>query len=766
MKILLIHADFIEFEAKKKAIKQAEEGIKEGKQRVDECLVVFTAVEKRDEQNVRGVIQRYVQEIKDVATQVKVKNIVLYPYAHLSSQLASAAVAEQVLRDAEKILKKEFTVSRAPFGWYKAFTLQSKGHPLSELSREFGPESGQQQPAFLPQNIRATEKDDPQANPTYRKLLDFLDKNKAEYKLIGHAPEGRTEIVSPLRGNTLAQAAKCMVVMVKLGKDDKKFILGVVPGDAKINLAVIKQLFQGTYVSFATKDVAEQLAASVSGTILPFSFNPKLELIVDPRLLENEELYFNAARLDRSMVLKKNDYVRLAKPRLEKIAEYSQPLVGDIKNSREVSSLEEPFDREMLLKKLSKQNMSAEPARNGLKSNVELGKELDLYIVNEVIGSGLPLLTPRGATIRREIERFIVDEELKRGYLHTSTPVLAKSDLYKISGHWQHYKDNMFVLPVGEEVFALRPMTCPFHFTIYKSKSRSYRELPLRYAEIASLFRNEKSGELMGLTRIRQFTLADAHLICRPDQLEEEFATVVDLIHYVAKTLKMDGLWYRFSKWDPQNKEKYVDNPPAWASTQATMKKILDRLNIKYIEAENEAAFYGPKLDVQYKNVFGKEDTLLTVQIDFGLPENFDLTYVDEHNEKKRAMVIHRSSVGCLERTMAYLLEKTQGNLPLWLNPLQVKIVTVNDASIAFAREVERNLEAGGIRIEIDDNTETMGRKVREAQLQKVNYILTIGDQEVEKKVLAVRTRAGEIKFNVPVKEFLAQLLKEIEDRK
>jgi len=579
MKILTIHADFIEFEAKKKALKDAPEAPKE-KQRVEECLVIFTAVEKCDEENLPGTLQQYVQEIKNVAQQVTVKNIVLYPYAHLSSQLSSPKAAEKVLHDAQTLLQDKYKVTCAPFGWYKAFTLSCKGHPLSELSREF--------------------------------------------------------------------TAKGRVIAKK--------------------------------------------------EALPIH-------------------------------------------------------------------LEEPFDHENLLKRLSKVSMSTEPGKEGKKSNVELGKELDLYLVNEVIGSGLPLLTPKGATIKRELERFIVDEELKRGYLHTATPVMAKSDLYKISGHWQHYKENMFSFNVGEEVFALRPMTCPFHFTIYKSKPRSYRDLPLKYAEMATLFRNEKSGELMGLTRIRQFTLADAHIICTPEQLEGEFAKVIDLVNYVTKTLKMDGLWFRFSKWDSKNKEKYVDNPQAWESTQAAMKRMLDKLKIKYIATENEAAFYGPKLDVQYKNVFGKEDTLLTVQIDFMAPESFDLTYTTEDNSKKRPMVIHRSSLGCVERTMAYILEKTQGNLPLWLSPVQVKVVTINDNVISFAQDVVNQLREHGLRVELNSATETIGRKVREAQLEKVNYIVTIGDKEVEKKVVAVRSRAGKVTFDVKLANFIEQLRKEIRER-
>ena len=305
--------------------------------------------------------------------------------------------------------------------------------------------------------------------------------------------------------------------------------------------------------------------------------------------------------------------------------------------------MEDSKEIEHLKDKLSKIKMSAPRGKGDLKSNVELGRDLELYIVSEVVGQGLPLLTSRGATIKREIERFIVDEEIKRGYSHVSTPLMAKSDLYKISGHWQHYQDNMFIVDLGGAKLALRPMTCPFPFVLYKSKPSSYNDLPLRFAEISTLFRNEKSGELRGLTRVRQMTLADAHIICRESQLEEEFANVLELIKFAMGKLGVNDTYYRFSKWDPKNKEKYIDNPKAWEETQKAMKKILDKLKIKYTEADNEAAFYGPKLDIQYKDVYGKEDTLFTIQLDFAQPENFDLTYKNENNEDERAMVIHRS---------------------------------------------------------------------------------------------------------------------------
>jgi threonyl-tRNA synthetase len=323
----------------------------------------------------------------------------------------------------------------------------------------------------------------------------------------------------------------------------------------------------------------------------------------------------------------------------------------------------------------------------------------------------------------------------------------------------------MFTLDVHGDTYALRPMTCPFQFVLYKRKSRSYKDLPLKYAEIASLFRNEQSGELRGLTRLRQFTLADAHIICMSNQLEKEFEEVLDLINYVMKSFGVKDIWYRFSKSDLKNKKKYIDAPAAWKESEKLMKKILDKLKVKYIEAKGEAAFYGPKLDLQYKDVYGKEDTLITVQIDFALPERFDLTYKDKDNKEKRPIIIHRSSSGATERVIAYILEKTQGNLPLWLSPTQVKVLSMTDRNIKKSTEIVSKLKEQGIRVEVDNSDEPISKKVRDAQLEKVNYMITIGDKEEKAGTLAVRSREGKVKFGVKLNDFLKDLKKEIEEK-
>lgn len=583
MKILSLHVDYIKFKPLKKALKVIEDLADKAEKEVKEALVVLTAVEKGDSENI---ISKLIDNIKDIASQVKTKSIVLYPYAHLSSNLSSPDLAEKILKGAEEELKrlKIYKVTRAPFGYYKEFELKVKGHPLSELSRE----------------------------------------------------------------------------------------------------------------------------------------------------------------------IKEEDIGRLTSK----------------KGKTEVIVTQEEVDR--IAERLSKTNMQSIRGKNNLKSNVELGKELDLYIVNEVVGPGLPLFTPKGATIKRIMERFAIDEEIKRGYEHTSTPIMAKSDLYKVSGHWQHYKDSMFVLNLEGEDYALRPMTCPFQFVLYKRKSRSYRDLPKKYAEIATLFRKEQSGELRGLTRLWQFTLSDAHVICTSEQLEEQFAEVLDLINYVMKSFEIKDIWYRFSKWNPKDKQKYIDNPEAWEKSQAIMKKILDKLKIKYKEADGEAAFYGPKLDLQYEDIYGKEDTLLTVQIDFALPERYKMTYLDKDNEEKRPMVIHRSSIGATERMLAYILEKTQGNLPTWLSPIQVRVISFTDRNVKKAKEIAKKLEEENIRVDLDLSDTTVNSKVRDAEIQRIPYTITIGDKEEKNNTIAVKRRGEKVKpeFGVKLDKFISDIKEEIEKRK
>ncbi len=375
----------------------------------------------------------------------------------------------------------------------------------------------------------------------------------------------------------------------------------------------------------------------------------------------------------------------------------------------------------------------------------KLGRELKLFATDEAVGQGLPLLMPKGAKIIQILQRWIEDLEEEHGYVLTKTPSMAKNDLYKISGHWSHYKDGMFIMGDEEkddEVIALRPMTCPFQFAIYKQDQHSYRDLPIRYAETATLARNESSGEMHGLIRVRQFTLADGHIICTPEQLEEEFKNVVDLIQYIMKTIGIDkDISYRFSKWSPNSKGKYIDNPEAWENTQSIMKNILDHLKLNYKEADDEAAFYGPKLDIQFKNVHGKEDTIITVQIDFALAERFNMSYIDANGEKKIPYIIHRSSLGCYERTLAMLIEKYAGAFPTWLAPVAVKVLPISDKYADYAADVCKALKSKKILVEVDHRAEKIGYKIREARNERIPYILVVGADEMENKTVSVRSR-------------------------
>ena len=388
----------------------------------------------------------------------------------------------------------------------------------------------------------------------------------------------------------------------------------------------------------------------------------------------------------------------------------------------------------------------------------KLGRELELFTTVDYIGQGLPIMLPKGAKILQILQRFVEDEEYKRGWRLTMTPFMAKSDLYKISGHWDHYQDGMFVLgnpETDKEVYALRPMTCPFQYQAYLNKPRSYKDLPLRYNETSKLFRNEDSGEMHGLIRVRQFTLSEGHLMCTPEQLEDEFKSCLELAIFMLKTLDLyDDATYRFSQWDPNNREKYIGTKEQWDEAQGTMERILNHLNIPYVVGIGEAAFYGPKLDIQIRNVYGKEDTLITIQIDQMLAEKFGMEYTDKDGNKKIPTIIHRSSLGCYERTLAYLIEKTGGNFPVWLSPTQVMVLPVADRHITRAKELEKALISQNIRVELDTRSEKVGYKIRAAQLEKVPYMVVVGDKELESSTINIRNRNGET-FEMSQEEFV-----------
>ena len=401
----------------------------------------------------------------------------------------------------------------------------------------------------------------------------------------------------------------------------------------------------------------------------------------------------------------------------------------------------------------------------------KLGRELEYFTTVDCIGQGLPVLLPKGARVVQLLQRWVEDTEQKRGYLLTKTPLMAKRDLYRISGHWDHYLDGMFILgdPHDEtkECFALRPMTCPFQYQVYLNRQRSYRDLPMRLGETSTLFRNEDSGEMHGLIRVRQFTISEGHLILRPDQLEEEFKGCLDLAKYCLGTVGLlDKCTFRFSQWDPANpNNKYEGTAEQWEEAQRVMAQILDDLDVKYTIGIDEAAFYGPKLDIQYKNVYGKEDTLVTIQIDMLLAERFGMYYIDENGEKKLPYIIHRTSLGCYERTLAYLIEEYAGALPTWMAPEQVRFLPVTDRASDYCAEQAKKLEALGFRVEVDYRNEKIGKKIREAQLEKIPYMVVVGDRDMENGTVSPRHRADGDLGAMSMEDFTA-LLKDVVDSK
>lgn len=401
-----------------------------------------------------------------------------------------------------------------------------------------------------------------------------------------------------------------------------------------------------------------------------------------------------------------------------------------------------------------------------MRDHNKLGRDMELFTTVDVIGQGLPLLLPNGTKMVMKLQRWIEDLEDKEwGYVRTKTPLMAKSDLYKISGHWDHYLDGMFVLgdPSDKECMALRPMTCPFQYYVYKNTQKSYRDLPYRMGETSTLFRNEDSGEMHGLTRVRQFTISEGHNVIRPDQAEEELQNCLELAMYVLTTLGLqDDVTYRLSKWDPENTEKYLGDEHYWESTQGVLRHILQKNNVAFTEADGEAAFYGPKVDIQAKNVYGKEDTMITIQLDCAIAENFDLYYIDQKGDKVRPYIIHRTSLGCYERTLAWLIEKYAGKFPVWLCPEQVRVLPISEKFADYAETVRKELAKAGVDVTADNRSEKIGFKIREAQNKKIPYMLIVGANEEAEKLVSVRTRSGGDKGQMKLSEFVDEIKEKI----
>jgi threonyl-tRNA synthetase len=773
----------------------------------------------------------------------------------------------------------------------------------------------------------------------YAHLIQLLENQGAHYRAIDHAPEGRTEVVSELRGNPLAHAAKCMVVMVKLDKKEKRYCLAVVPGDAKVDLNAVKRLYEGEYAGFAPQPVAEELTGCVAGTILPFSFNPELPVIVDSALLQHEEFYFNAGRLDRSLVLKTADYVRIAQPQVASIIARSAPPVAPSTNGKEADPMQangadqlykirhsaahvmaeavlelypdakiaigppidtgfyydfdlgkdeggrprtfSPEDLEQIERRMRQivagkhpfvyREVSAEEARHlfagqpyklelidGLakgevdeygnevqekpvistyrqdtfedlcrgphvehtgqippdgfklmsvagaywrgdehnpmlqriygtawrnkkelnehlqlleeakkRDHRKLGKELEIFIFDEEIGPGLPLWLPNGAIIIEELEKLAKETELAAGYQRVRTPHLAKEDLFLHSGHLPYYAESMYPPMELEGVrYFVKPMNCPFHHKIFGSRPRSYRELPLRLAEYGTCYRYEKSGELFGLMRVRSMQMNDAHIYCAEEQFEEEFLRVVGLYLKNFEIFGIDRYVMRLSLHHPkQLGKKYVDNARLWQQTEDLVRRAMTHGNVPFVEVPDEAAFYGPKIDVQIWSAIGREFTLATNQVDFAQPQRFDLSFINSKGEEETPLCIHRAPLSTHERMIGFLIEHFAGAFPVWMAPKQVSVIPITSEHHEYAQNLAQRLQDEGVRAEADLSGDRMNAKIRTAQLLKTPYMLVVGDQEVSSGTVALRKRDGSRQDALPAAEFIAHVKERIRTR-
>ncbi|MBS3120699.1 threonine--tRNA ligase [Candidatus Woesearchaeota archaeon] len=727
MKILAIHADFIEFEAKKKAMKQAEEGIAEGKQRITECLVVYSAVEKRDEEKPDAVVQRYVKEIEDIANQVKTKTIVLYPYAHLSSQLSSPAVAEKIMKDTEKILQgKKYQVTRAPFGWYKSFTISCKGHPLSELSREFSSEEAT--------NLKKESKDQPFEFDTKKQLT-------------------KEEKIRLSAAALIAKAVKEQFREAFIGS------IGFHHDQAYVDIAHFS--WKPDYSIRLEKRITELVKQNI-----PFAPQGKKELLDSYQQEIAQDLGKNASIYtlgDLTLTsLFKDPFVKSTKElaAIKILSAGSAYWKNNEKNQQLTRVYCVAFSTPVELEAYQKKIVEAEN-----RSHLKIGKEQGLFVVSELVGPGLPLLAPKGMTIRTEIVNFLWDLHKNVGYQRVAIPHIAKDLLYKKSGHWEKFGDELFHVKGKYESFVLKPMNCPHHIQIFNAFSYSYRNMPIRYFEPTTVYRDEKPGQLVGLSRVRSITQDDGHIFCRVSQIKEEVRTIVGIVLQFYKTLGMDKDYWVSLSIRGEDHSKYLGTQEVWAIAESSLEAAAKENKLPYKKMPGEAAFYGPKLDFIFKDSLQREWQLATIQLDFNLPNRFELHYMNEKGEKEQPVMIHRAISGSLERFLSILIEHFAGKFPLWLSPVQVKILTVTDRSNEFAKQVYNKLKQKDIRVELNDAAETIGKKIRDAQLEQVNYIVTIGDKEIEKKVLAVRTRTGEVTFDVKVDDFISQLEKEIKGK-
>ncbi len=783
MRILTVHADYIEVEPVTKAIKDADELPVKEKKRYEEVLVVFTAVEEGDE-DVAAIAELLALESEKVAEQVKTKHILLHPWVHLTSKPSAPRVAQKVIQKAEELLsKKGFKAARSPFGWYKAFEIKTKGHPLSELSRELKVGGGTVE--MVEEAAPVVSKESVSDNPSYKKLIAFLDENKATYRLINHPPEGRTAIVSPMRGNKLSQAAHCIVIQVQIGKKEKKHVLAVVPGDARVDLEAVKQLFHGSYASFADRGAAEKLSESVSGTILPFSFNPELELIVDPRLLENtDELFFNAARLDRSLALKTKDYKRLAKPRLESIAIYSAKEAGEVvsKSLQSEAQLKSKFyiltsDGELHepdkfnyakyenLKKFADYEIKKIRAYAEEPPHIKLMKEHALVNYEPASDSGNFRWLPKGLLMKRLLERYVTEILVNYGAHQVETPIMYDFEHPALKSYLNRFPARQYTLKSDDRQFFLRFSACFGGFIAAHDMTISHKSLPFKIYELTHYsFRREQSGELAGLKRLRAFSMPDMHTFCRDlEQARDEFQKQFDLCKNWNDELAIDfEIAFRAqTDFFKENKEWYL-----------SMVKKLNKPTLLELYDERYAYFI-TKFEMNFIDNANKASGLSTVQIDVENSERFDVTYIDEKGEKKNGPILHNSVPGAIERVVYALLEREamhmkQGKkamLPIWLTPSQVRLIPVSQDQLAYCEDLLNKITKHRVRVDFDDRNETLGKKIRDAEREWIPFTAVIGKNEVESGRLTVTLRASGEKKEMKLEELINIIEKENEGK-
>jgi threonyl-tRNA synthetase len=709
MRILLLHANSISYEGVKKAFGGAEEtDALTGD--VGECLAVYMAVEERDEADPASVAERCIDEITNVTDQVNVDTVVLYPYVHLTSDPSSPDTAKNVLDLVEEGLDA-FTVHRSPFGWYKAFTIDVKGHPLAELSREFGPK-------------KKTDGSDATFDWHDEELEDSARIKLTTSLVIGRAvqelfPEAELGSMGLYHDQSYID-----VEGVNLSSDHLPQIRKRVKELIRDDLPITEtQKINGTY----QEEIAEDIGRAVAGKLKETTVVPQ----------------YPDAFLKSTDAIGAFDILHLS----------SAYWRGNSENEQLSRIYSVGFASEDELDAFKKQREEAER-----RSHVNIGRKQDLFFTDD-LSPGSPFFLPNGTTVLNEMKSFLRDKYFEYGYEEVHTPNVFSNELWKTSGHWQHYKDDMFF--IEDEDMALKPMNCPSHCVIYDRDVHSYRELPIRLADFGALHRNELSGTLHGLTRVRRFQQDDAHVFCMDDQVEDEILDLIEFLEEVYETFGLEDISVELST----RPEQSMGSDEQWEFAQEGLTNALDKAGYSYEVNEGDGAFYGPKIDFQVTDSLDRSWQLGTIQLDFQMPEKFDLSYEGSDGQPHKPVMIHRALLGSVERFLGILIEHTEGNFPTWLNPVQVQVVTIADRHNDFAQSIVEALRSEGVRAELDDRMESVGKKIRDAQEEKASYMLTVGDDEVEDETVAVRTRDGDVEHGVDVDAFVASVVDEIERR-